>query len=224
MPANQQNLNDATPAAPSGRQNAKWQRDTSTPRNDSAYVPNTGGAAVKTVSYQLLSSDCGMLLVFEGTANGTFTLPSAPPFGQWDVFIQNASVTAGSPPVTPTLTITPLSGSPPAGANLDGSSASIVLQPGQGIYIASDGTNYFTERGAGSSGPSIVRENLSGTLNGSNTAFTSSYTPNPVSSQTVWLNGVEQIPTTDYTASGATVTFTVAPKSTDDPPVTQYTH
>jgi hypothetical protein len=164
MPANQQNLNDATPAPPSGKQNVKWQTDASAPRNDSANVPSTGGAAVKTSGYQIAASDCGKLIVFEGTANATFELPAVSPFAQWDVFVENNAVAAGSPPVSPVLTLTPLSGSPPSGANLDGLSASITLQPGQGVYIATDGTNYFTERGLVGTG---LKLETNGTPNGS---------------------------------------------------------
>jgi hypothetical protein len=154
MPVNQQNLNNSTPAAPAGCQNVKWQVDTSTPRNDSAYVPATGGVSVKTGSYQIQASDCGKLLIFEGASNATFELPQAIPFSQWGIFIQN-NAGNDSPPSTATLTITPLSGSPPAGQDLDGSMASITLQPGQGVYIATDGTNYFTERGMGGSSLSL---------------------------------------------------------------------
>jgi hypothetical protein len=163
MPVNQQNLNSSTPAAPSGKQNVQWQSDASLPRNDSANVPSTGGAAVKTGGYQIQSSDCGGLLVFEGTANETFELPEIIPFDQWCVFIENNSSPSGSPPVTPVLTITPLSGSPPAGPDLDGSSGSIELNAGEGVYIATDGTNYFTGRGMG--GGSALTLETNGTPN-----------------------------------------------------------
>jgi hypothetical protein len=176
MPANQQNLNDTTPSAPAGKQNVKWQTDGNTPRNDSANVPSTGGAVVKTSSYPIQASDCGMLLVFEGSTNATFELPASVPFPQWDCFIENNAVTAGSPPVTPILTLTPLSGSPPAGANLDGSTASIILAPGQGVYIASDGTNYFTERGIGGSGVTSVALTMPAEFSVSGSPVTSSGT------------------------------------------------
>lgn len=60
-------------------------------------------------------------------------------------------------------------------------------------------------------------------MNGSNTAFTLSATPLQSASLALYLNGVEQIPTTDYSLSGATVTYTVAPKSTDLM-IAQYIH
>jgi len=62
------------------------------------------------------------------------------------------------------------------------------------------------------SGNSMVLEIPSGTVNGSNTVFTLSQTPlnNVV---IVTLNGLAQTKTTDYTVSGTTVTFTVAPET-----------
>ncbi len=157
MPVPQQNLNNTTPAAPSGNQNVLWQSDSSTPRNDSAYVPATGGVSVKTSGYQIQASDCGAILVFEGSANATFELPHAAPFAQWCCFVEN-NAGNDSPPSTAVLTVTPLSGSPPTGPNLDGLISSISLSPGQGVYIATDGTNYFTERGMGGGGSSLSLE------------------------------------------------------------------
>jgi hypothetical protein len=175
MPVNQQNLNNETPAAPSGKQNVQWQSDASLPRNDSANVPSTGGAAVKTGSYQIQSSDCGGLLVFEGSENGTFELPADIPFDQWCVYIENNSSPSGSPPVTPILTVTPLSGSPPAGPDLDGSSGSIELEAGEGVYIATDGTAYFTERGMG--GGSTLSLETNGTPNADQSLLNLGSTP-----------------------------------------------
>lgn len=74
-----------------------------------------------------------------------------------------------------------------------------------------------------SGGTTAVREVPSGTLNGANTSFTLSFTPSPAASLALYLNGVEQVPTTDYTISSATITYTVAPKSTDLM-IAQYTH
>lgn len=71
--------------------------------------------------------------------------------------------------------------------------------------------------------PAVVSETPGGTMNGSNKAFTLSFVPNPGASLTLWLNGVEQVPATDYTISAATVTYVVAPKSTDLM-IAQYTH
>jgi len=51
-------------------------------------------------------------------------------------------------------------------------------------------------------------------MNGTNVVFTLSATPIS-GSLILFLNGVEQIPTVDYTISGTSITYTVAPKSTD---------
>lgn len=69
----------------------------------------------------------------------------------------------------------------------------------------------------------FVREVPAGTMNGVNAVFTLTFTPNPGASFTLWLNGVEQVPTTDYSISGATITYTVPPKS-NDLMIAQYTH
>lgn len=56
-----------------------------------------------------------------------------------------------------------------------------------------------------------VQETPSGTINGSNTAFTISQTPNEIESVQVYLDGLRQKYTQDYTVSGTTITFVVAP-------------
>lgn len=57
----------------------------------------------------------------------------------------------------------------------------------------------------------IDDETPSGTINSSNTVFTLANLPNPASSVKVYLNGVRQRVTEDYTLSGATITFVSAP-------------
>lgn len=69
----------------------------------------------------------------------------------------------------------------------------------------------------------FVREIPAGTMDGANKNFTLTFTPNPAASLTLWLNGVEQVPTTDYTISAATITYTMPPKPTDLM-IAQYTH
>lgn len=53
----------------------------------------------------------------------------------------------------------------------------------------------------------------SGTGNGSTVDYTLTWTPGSVNALLVFLSGVQQRPTTDYTASGTTLTFTTAPPS-----------
>ncbi len=55
------------------------------------------------------------------------------------------------------------------------------------------------------------QEAPTGTVNGINTVFTLSATPLFSSGVNVYLNGTFQRPTTDYTISGSTITFTSAP-------------
>lgn len=51
----------------------------------------------------------------------------------------------------------------------------------------------------------------SGLVNGSNTVFTLPETPLEAASVDVYLDGIKQIPTTDYSVSGLTITFVTAP-------------
>lgn len=60
----------------------------------------------------------------------------------------------------------------------------------------------------------VFRETPAGTINGSNTAFTLAFTPT-VWTVTVYLNGLEQNVTEDYTISGSTITYLIAPISGD---------
>lgn len=59
----------------------------------------------------------------------------------------------------------------------------------------------------------FVQEVPSGTINGSNTAFTIGYAPMESEVLMVFLNGLLQRQGTDYTFSGTTITFAVAPAS-----------
>lgn len=54
-------------------------------------------------------------------------------------------------------------------------------------------------------------ETPSGLINGSNTVFTISQTPLEGETVDVFLDGLKQIPTTDYSISGTTITFVTAP-------------
>lgn len=72
--------------------------------------------------------------------------------------------------------------------------------------------------GGGISESDIVEGEIpSGTLNGVNTVFTLANTPNPQTSLKLYLNGLRQQvgAGNDYTLSGATITFSVAPVATD---------
>jgi hypothetical protein len=57
----------------------------------------------------------------------------------------------------------------------------------------------------------IFKETPSGTINGVNTDFVLNLTPSPTDSLTVYRGGAVQTLTEDYTLSGKTITFLVAP-------------
>lgn len=101
-----------------------------TPSSDEPVNAQTG------TSYTYVTGDKGKLITHSNAAAIAATLPQAGgsfPAGWW-VDVQNTG--AG------TLTITPTT------STIDGG-ASLALPSGQGVRIASDGTNYFTQRGMG---------------------------------------------------------------------------
>ena len=57
----------------------------------------------------------------------------------------------------------------------------------------------------------IDDETPTGTINGVNTIFTLANTPNPPASVKVYVNGARMRITEDYTLSGRTITFLIAP-------------
>lgn len=63
--------------------------------------------------------------------------------------------------------------------------------------------------------PVAESEAPAGILNGSNRTFNLSFTPNPVASLQLVLNGLTQTPGVDYTIAGAMLTYSVAPNATD---------
>lgn len=54
-------------------------------------------------------------------------------------------------------------------------------------------------------------ETPSGLINGANTTYTLAHTPNPALSLRLFLNGLLQVATVDYTLATATITMTSAP-------------
>lgn len=62
----------------------------------------------------------------------------------------------------------------------------------------------------------IVQEVPSGTINGSNTAFTFSATPASAAVLQCWVDGILQRPTTDYSFSGTALTMVTAPAAGQD--------
>jgi hypothetical protein len=109
--------------------------------NYRAIVVGVAGVVVNAqtgTTYTYLSGDRGKLVTHTNASAIAGTLPQATgAFGaSWFAWVQNRGVG--------TLTITPTT------STIDGS-ATLALTTGQGTLIASDGTNYFTMRGIGSS-------------------------------------------------------------------------
>jgi hypothetical protein len=92
---------------------------------------------------------------------------------------------------------------------------------GAGEQALADATPYPYTLVGGLSGS--IDETPTGAMDGSNTTFTLSFTPNPPESLWLELNGIFQDPGIDFTLSGNTITFTVAPKA-DDWMVARYSH
>jgi len=128
-----------TPTAPAGCQNTVPQSDGGTPlQKVSEYVPNTGGASVKTADYTLAAADCGKKVVLNSASVHVFTLPATPPSvgtNQWEFEAVNMGVG--------TLTVTATSG-----AKLDGVvGGSLTLAQNTSCSISTDGTDYYSGRG-----------------------------------------------------------------------------
>lgn len=105
-------------------------------------------------------------------------------------------------------TLTPTSGT------IDGV-ASITVATGFGIWLFFDGTNWTSSPLSGASLNVADAEVPSGSINGSNTAFTIAHTPSPTSSLVGELNGQRIYQTSDFTVSGASITMLGAPATGD---------
>lgn len=152
-----------------------WQGDNLDPRNVSAYLPATGGAVVKTASYTAIATDDKKLLSFNSASAVTLTLPATPPSLSWAIFVEN--INSGI------LTISR------NGLTIDNAAADLTLHQDQGVYLTTDGTNYFTERGMGG---------------GAVFPVVFSYVGRPLAGATV---GIATIP---YYPDGSTMTVTLA--------------
>ena len=88
------------------------------------------------------------------------TLPANPPSSFWYIAVENTG--------TIKLEVNP------NGKNLDGSSANLDVPAGQGLFIFTDGFNYYTERGMGSGGGGSVAS-VDLTAQAANVAATTAY-------------------------------------------------
>ena len=89
-------------------------------------------------TYTVVDGDDGKLIPFNSASAATALLPATPPPAPWRVGIQN--IGAG------TLTVDP------NGNGFDAGSSTIPLTTNNGMYVYSDGTQYWTERGNGTGG------------------------------------------------------------------------
>jgi hypothetical protein len=94
-----------------------------------------GGVISVVTNYTATASNNTKLISFNSSGALTLTLPATPPSATW--FIAVECVGAGG------LTINP------SGLNIDSSASSLILSQNQGVFIYTDGTNYFTMRGIG---------------------------------------------------------------------------
>ena len=132
-----------TPAPDNGYQNVIPRGDGGTPlMRESFEVPNTGGVNAQTSSYTAVAADCGKIIVFNSSSAVTLTLPSAVPFAQWEIGVENIG--------TGVLTVTP-GGS----THIDGAGTSLTLAQNTGVQIQTDGSNYFSLRGAAAGGGGV---------------------------------------------------------------------
>jgi len=94
-----------------------------------------------------------------------------------------------------------------------------ITSPATGLVIYNTTTsqlNYYngtawTALSSGGSTPTPVQETPSGTVNGTNTAFTLAFTPTAAASVLLSLDGLILRQGTDYTISGTSITMTAAP-------------
>lgn len=164
--------------------------------------PATGYTQVKTADYTATQSDEGNLLSFNSSSAHTLKLPNPIPLvnnnssadSGWYINVENIGSGA--------LTVSP------NGLTLDGSSSSLVLNQNQGCMIFTDGVNFFTVRGAGSSAGGVNVQTMNYTaagsdngklisFNGSNLTLT---LPNPPIS-TTWFAYVQNLNSTNLTIS-----------------------
>lgn len=99
----------------------------------------------------------------------------------------------------------------------NGTGAVSTISPGStsGYVLTSNGASANPTFQAPASAPTFYQEVPSGTVNGSNTAFSLAHTPSSAASVILFMNGVAltQGSGADYTISGSSITFGSAPLS-----------
>lgn len=95
---------------------------------------------------------------------------------------------------------------------IDGSTSKVIGVAGSGATLIADADpspDQWTAADFGATAGNMVKDTFSG--NASTTNFTLSAAPASVNNVAVYIGGVRQTPTTDYTVSSTTLTFTSAP-------------
>lgn len=131
-----------------------------------------------------------------------------------DLIYRNGSnVTARLPVGTNGQVLTVSSGVPAWSAGGGGGSGGMESYSEETPSGTVNGSNVtFTVSGSPSAFRTYTKETPSGTVNGSNVTFTLANTP-ATSSLKLTVNGLKKRLTTDYTISGTTITFVIAPAS-----------
>ena len=107
------------------------------------------GVNAQTTSYTAVSGDNGKAITFNCASACTITMPTSVPANGWTIFASNESANA-------ILSVAPTSGS---NLYLGTGTAALgtgALNPGMGVSIWSDGTNYHVNQGGIMTGSSVV--------------------------------------------------------------------
>lgn len=129
-----------------------------------------------------------------GTINGSntnFTLAGTPTTGSLMLFLNGAFLTQG------------------VDYTVSGSTITFAVAPVAGLAGTAFKAFYRTDNGASIN--FADNETPSGSINGSNAAFTLAHNPSPDASILLFLNGQQLTQGVDFTVSGTTITFSVAP-------------
>lgn len=122
------------------------------PADNACEAPGGGGGGLngvnaQTTSYTAVSGDNGKNILFNCASGCGLTLPTSVPAAPWTIFVSNEGLAA--------LSVVPTSGSSllnSLGSPLGTGS----LNPGMGVSIWSDGTNYHVNQGGIMTGSSVV--------------------------------------------------------------------
>lgn len=168
-------------------------------------IPGLGGVNDQSgnIAYTTTVADNGVLLILDDASPVAVTLNSGVS-SPWMIFTTNLG--------TGSVTFTPSSGT------INGAGA-FPLPFDYTSIIVFDGTNWHA-----TALPSIPvlptfadNETPVGTIDGVNTIFTLAHSPSPATSSQGFVNGLLQDFGVDYTLSGATITFAVAPPAVPTP-------